>query len=520
MIKPDQCTQKTNILDYLEQTAECYRYSTAVTGVDEELTWYELIVMARRIGTGISRRVSPGSPVPVMMEKSPRMLAAMLGAVYAGCFYVPVNPDNPPERLKKIFQTLQPGIVIADRKIQETLMTENVCTGLNNEGGCSVVSAEELVKEDVDTEQLAAIRNASGETDLLYGIFTSGSTGTPKAVVVSHGAVIRFIGHFTEIFGISHEDVIGNQAPFDFDVSVKDIYSALITGAELVLIPKEYFSTPPRLLDFLCEKNVTTLTWAVSALTLVSSLKGLKYRIPNKVNKIMFSGEAMPPKQLRTWQKALPHARFVNLYGPTEITCNCTYYPVTREYEDEEKIPAGKAFPGRKVFILDDAAREIAEPGRQGEICVAGESLAKGYYRNEEQTKKQFVMYPVGGGEQQRMYRTGDLGYYDDKGRLMFAGRKDFQIKHMGHRIELEEIESAMNAVENVQRSCCVFQAEKNRIAGFYMGEAEPAEVRRKLKEKLPVYMVPPKLIRMKVMPLNKNGKTDREYLKRSKAEM
>ena len=126
---------------------------------------------------------------------------------------------------------------------------------------------------------------------------------------------------------------------------------------------------------------------------------------------------------------------------------------------------------------------------------------------DEEQTEKHFVMYPVGGGEPQRIYRTGDLGYYDKEGRLVFAGRKDFQIKHMGHRIELEEIESAMNAVENVQRSCCIFQEEKNRIVGFYMGEIEPAGIRRKLKEKLPVYMVPPKLIRMQVMPLNKKRK-------------
>ena len=266
--------------------------------------------------------------------------------------------------------------------------------------------------------------------------------------------------------------------------------------------------------------RVTTLTWAVSALTLVSSLKGLKYRVPEHVNKVMFSGEAMPPKQLRLWQEALPNARFVNLYGPTEITCNCTYYRVEREYEDGEKIPIGNAFPGRTVFLLDEAEQEIAVPGVPGEICAAGESLAQGYYRNEEQTDKQFVMYPVGGGELQRIYRTGDLGYYDKEGRLVFAGRKDFQIKHMGHRIELEEIESAMNAVENVQRSCCIFQEEKNRIIGFYMGEIEPSGIRKKLKEKLPVYMVPPKLIRMQVMPLNKNGKTDRNYLKKMGAQV
>lgn len=513
MTKTIRIETKSSVLDFLEQTAERRRYSTAVTDGQQSLSWYELTVMAKRIGSGITRFVPPGNPVPMMMEKSPLTLAVMLGAVYAGCFYVPVNPDNPPERLEKIFRTLDPEIIITDRKTQGYLTSE--ISEITEMYGNRSVLAEELLKEDVQADRLFEIREKAQETDILYGLFTSGSTGTPKAVVVSHGAVIRFITHFTEIFKITGEDVIGNQAPFDFDVSVKDIYSSLMTGAELALIPKEYFSTPPRLLDYLCERRVTVLTWAVSALTLVSSLKGLKYRVPEYVNKIMFSGEAMPPKQLRMWQEAMPHVRFVNLYGPTEITCNCTYYPITREYGDDEKIPIGNAFPGRKVFLLDEEECEIAVPGRQGEICVAGESLAHGYYKNKEQTEKKFVMYPVGGGELQRIYRTGDMGYYDGKGRLIFAGRKDFQIKHMGHRIELEEIESAMNAVENVQRSCCVFEEEKNRILGFYTGEIESAGIRKKLKEKLPVYMIPPKLIRLEVMPINKNGKIDRSYLRK-----
>lgn len=164
--------------------------------------------------------------------------------------------------------------------------------------------------------------------------------------------------------------MLGNQAPFDFDVSVKDIYSAVMTGAELALIPKEYFSTPPRLLDDLCERRVTTLIWAVSALTLVSSLKGLAYRVPEQVNKVMFSGEAMPPKQLRLWQDALPDAEFVNLYGPTEITCNCTFYRVKRQYGDKEKIPAGRAFPGRVVFLLDEEGQKNRCAGAAGrDLC-------------------------------------------------------------------------------------------------------------------------------------------------------
>lgn len=504
-----------NILDCLERTEERFGNKTAVSDTKLSLTWHELAATARKIGSSLAGLVPAGKPVPVLMEKSAFTLAVMFGAVYAGCFYVPVNPDNPGERLRKIFETLEAEQVVVDDDGKKLLEK----TGLLAEGKLKPVPAEELLGNGPDLQKLSDRRSGSRGSDPLYGIFTSGSTGNPKAVIVSHKAVLQFIGHFTECFHITEEDVIGNQAPFDFDVSVKDIYSAVMTGASLALIPKEYFSTPPRLLDDLCARKVTTLIWAVSALTLVSSLKGLAYRVPGYVNKVMFSGESMPPGQLRMWQDALPQAEFVNLYGPTEITCNCTFYRVKRRYEDKEKIPAGRAFPGRTVFLLGEDGRRIDAPGQQGEICVAGESLAEGYYRNPRQTAQRFVMYRVNGKEETRIYKTGDMGSFNEDGELVFAGRKDFQIKHMGHRIELEEIESAMNSVERIQRSCCVFDQERNRITGFYMGDAEPSEVRAALKKKIPLYMVPPRLIRMDVMPLNKNGKTDREYLKKAAQE-
>ena len=163
--------------------------------------------------------------------------------------------------------------------------------------------------------------------------------------------MIRFIDHFVKIFGITEDDRIGNQAPFDFDVSVKDIYSSMATGAALVLIPRELFAMPPRLLDYLCRKKITTLIWAVSALCLISALKGLKYKVPETVRKVMFSGESMPVSQLRIWREALPDAKFVNLYGPTEITCNCTYYKVEKDFQDQDRLPIGRALPGRNVFL-------------------------------------------------------------------------------------------------------------------------------------------------------------------------
>ena len=495
----------SSVLAYLENSAEYFPEKCAVTDEKVSYSYSELVKLSSSVGTALSELITSGDAVGIYMEKCADAVAAFFATVYAGGFYSVLNTELPQNRLQTTVSVLNPKVIVTSESLLETAkeyFSER-----------KIVTFEDLAKSEPDYAKLGEIRSHKIDTDPLYINFTSGSTGTPKGIVVCHRSVIDFIDHFTEIFGIDNNDVIANQAPFDFDVSVKDIYSSIMTGAQLVLIPKEYFSTPPRLLDYLCDKKVTNLTWAVSALTLVSALKGLNYRVPESVKRVMFSGEAMSPKQLRIWQEKLPEAKFVNLYGPTEITCNCTYFPIERQYEDSEKIPAGKAFPGRRVILVDEEGKQVTEPGVQGEICSAGESLANGYYKEPEQTAEKFVLYPVDGTEQ-RMYRTGDLGSYDEEGNIVFAGRKDFQIKHMGHRIELEEIERSMTALDGVEKSCCVFDMEKNRIMGFYLGEKAASDVRKQMKEKLPVYMVPTKLIQVDEMPLNKNGKTDRNYFK------
>lgn len=226
----------------------------------------------------------------------------------------------------------------------------------------------------------------------------------------------------------------------------------------------------------------------------------------------MFSGEVMPVKQLRLWQEALPEAKFVNLYGPSEITCNCTYFNIGRMYEDNEKIPIGKAFPGREVFLIDDNNSIINERDKVGEICVTGESLSEGYYNNPKETEKRFIMYPLHNDEVVRCYRTGDLGYYGEDGGLYFSGRCDFQIKHMGHRIELEEIERAINRIDKVDKSVCLMDYKHNYLVAFYQGNAMTEDIHRELKRSIPAYMIPRKLVQTEVFPLNKNGKTDRKY--------
>ncbi len=498
--------QNTNILQYLEHSAAAVPAKIAVADEVCSCSYEELLRDSRKIGSGLCQNFSACSPVPVFMEKSVETLKLFFGAVYAGCFYVLINPEFPAPRIQAILETLNTRKIVTSHSFAEKLSALD---------GLDVLFLEDLIQTPEDTSALDNIRVHALDTDPLYANFTSGSTGVPKGVVVCHRSVIDFIEHFTSLFSITQEDVIGNQAPFDFDVSVKDIYSAMKTGARLEIVPKPLFSQPAKLLDHLCDRKITTMIWAVSALCLVTTFHGLDYRVPETVNKVLFSGEAMPMKHLKQWMNHLPEARFINLYGPTEITCNCTWHEVERDREYPDGLPIGRSFPNEKVFLLDEENHLVTTPGAHGEICVTGTALALGYYNNPTQTESRFVQNPLVTAYPQRMYRTGDLGWYNEDGELFFAGRKDFQIKYMGHRIELEEIERALSGVEGVERACCVFDEKKGRLTAYYVGEIEGKDIRHTLSATLPVFMLPGTYVKLSEMPLNKNGKIDRKSLHR-----
>lgn len=494
-----------HIYDYLKISAEKYPDKTAFADVQQEITYRELLNKTNHAAGVLARRVKSGQPVAVFMDKSVEAVTAFLAIARAGAFYVMLDIRQPAARLEQILETLQPELVLTDvsGERKKSLLP----------GRFETIPFAEILEEESDDQLLMLRERLYHDTDPLYAIFTSGSTGIPKGVVVSHRSVIDFINCFAEIFHISDRDVIGNQAPLDFDVSVKDIYSTIKCGATMQLIPKQFFSFPTKLLDFLCERKVTTLIWAVSALCMVTTLKGFEYKIPESINKILFSGEAMPMKHLRMWRAAIPNAVYVNLYGPTEITCNCTYHIVTDADCEGEVLPIGIPFPNEKVFLLDENNREIKDADQKGEICVAGTALALGYYNNPQQTQKAFVQNPLNTAYPELIYRTGDLGYYKEDGLLYFSGRRDFQIKHMGHRIELGEIEHAMEALEGIDRAVCIFDERNNRILGFYQGTLEKKTVTRALGKILPSFMIPNVLVAKEAFPLTKNGKIDRKEL-------
>ncbi|MEG1641380.1 MAG: AMP-binding protein, partial [Ruthenibacterium sp.] len=257
-----------NILSYLEEKALVYPDKTAFADENTAITFHNLQIQAQRIGTVLSKSIAVRNPVALFMEKSVAAMAGFMGTVYAGCFYVMLDTKHPINRIDAIFKILDSKILLTDEKHYE----QAKALGFDGE----ILRIEELVTEEIDEGYLAEIRAQTLDIDPLYAIFTSGSTGVPKGVVVSHRSTIDFIDCFTQTFHITSMEIIGNQAPFDFDVSVKDIYSGLATGATVQIIPRSYFSFPTKLMDFLCERNVTTLIWAVSALCFVTTMKGLE----------------------------------------------------------------------------------------------------------------------------------------------------------------------------------------------------------------------------------------------------
>lgn len=496
-----------NVLEYLEESAEKFPQKIAFADEEKSVTYSQLQNNAKRMAAGILKMTAPHQPVAVLGEKSVDTVTAFLACVYAGCFYVPLNPLHPGTRREAIWEKMGFPLLLVQEKCRALIPTGAEET--------QIAMIEKLTDGTQKTDEilLQSVRCGHVDTDPLYVMFTSGSTGTPKGIAVSHRSVIDFIEEFTTLFGIGSQEVIGNQAPFDFDVSVKDIYSTLKAGATMQIIQKKLFSFPSMLIDYLIEREVTVLIWAVSALCILSTLNAFDYKVPERIGKVLFSGEAMPVKQLNVWKKHLPEAMFVNLYGPTEITCNCTYYILEKGLYREEILPIGNAFPNERVFLLNESGNAVTEPHETGEICVSGTALSLGYYNDAAATERAFIQNPLNKSYLEPVYRTGDLAYYDGKGRLCFVGRKDFQIKHQGHRIELSEIESVMLTIPGLNRAVCMYNRLTDKIYGFYQGEAASADIRVYLRGKLPSYMVPHKCVPVENFILNENGKIDRKKL-------
>ncbi len=494
------------ILHLLEKNAKERPDFIALEDENLKLTYSEYRNAAAKIGTYILSEY-PGKrnrPVAVLIDRNILSVCAFMGVAYSGNMYVPIDTAMPKERIKLIFSTLDPIAVIDARN-----------SGEEYPGAVKIGD----ITEKAEADEAALKRSVSETIDLdpLYAIFTSGSTGVPKGVAVSHGSVLDLVDSFEEAFGFEEGTVFGNQAPFDFDVSVKDIYNALKCGGRVSVIPKKLFMTPTLLIRYLAGRKIDTIIWAVSAMRIVADFDTFsKSEVMPELKNVFFSGEVMPVKTLNYWRGYYKDTRFVNLYGPTEITCNCTYYVVDREFDVSEKLPIGIPFVNTRIFLKDENGNFTDKANTIGEICVSGRCVALGYWNDKEKTGESFALNPYITEYPSRIYTTGDLGYYDEKGILYYTSRKDYQIKHMGHRIELGEIEVAINSLSFLDVCVCLYDESREKIVCFYQAAEEcKTMIVKELSKKLPKYMWPNDYRFYDRLPMNKNGKIDRTQLKK-----
>lgn len=505
---------QNSVVQWLEKTAKDFPNQIAFVDENHVYTWMEFRQIVLSIANNIQRSLPERKqPIAVYMEKSAAMVAVFMGIAYSGNFYSPIAVDMPETRIEKILRTLQPEMLITTRELKDNLIQEksNKCIREN------VLYFDDITDEIVEEEQAKSYMDCILDTDLLYVLFTSGSTGNPKGVSITHRSVIDYIDWVTEEFAITEKDSFGNQAPFHFDNSILDIYSALKTGAAVYIIPSKLFSQPVKLLRYLETHKITTIFWVPSAMIMVSALKALRnVDLSKTIKRILFAGEVMPNKHLNIWRKYLPNVLYANLYGPTEITDVCAYYIVDRTFEDEEPLPIGRPMRNTEILVLDEQDRLITEPNQIGELCVRGSSLAVGYYNNFEKTAVAFVQNPLQMAYEEKIYRSGDLVKYNDRHELVYISRKDFQIKHLGHRIELGEIENAVMSLEEISMCCCLYDDKRSSIVLFLEQDISRKEVNQRLRNLLPDYMLPGKVVYVGKLPLNANGKIDRVTLQQN----
>ncbi len=499
---------QNNVLDYFENSINRVPDKIAFSNGTDSLTFRQVYDQSNSIGTWLHQKGIYKQPVVVFMNKHPKEITAFFGVIRGGCFYVPIDEEMPRIRIDLILDNLKPGLIICDAQTKGIAETFTAFHG-------ELALYDDICNSKADEAALGEIHDKTLDTDPIYVVFTSGSTGIPKGVVANHRSVLDYIAQLSDVLEFNEQTVFGNQTPLYFDACLKELYPTLKFGATTYLIPKELFSIPVKLVEFMNEHEINTICWVVSALTMISAFNTFKTVVPKYLNNIAFGSEVFPIKQYKRWKEVLPDARFTNLYGPTEGTGMCCYYKLLRDFEEGEAIPIGQPFFNTEILLLTEENKPAAD-GEVGEICIRGTSLTMGYYNNFEKTNEVFVQNPLNTAYPELIYRTGDLGKKNAYGELVFVSRKDYQIKHMGHRIELGEIEANVNMQEEIKISGCVYDDVKGKIVLYYVGEIEEKDLMVKLKDSLPRYMLPNMIHKLDAMPFTANGKIDRVTLKKN----
>jgi amino acid adenylation domain-containing protein len=503
---------QVNVLEYFEAyLAKADRARIAIVEQARSFTFGQVEESAKRCASILVRRMDVTNElIAVFLPKSAETVFADLGILYSGNIYTNLDIHSPDQRIRNILDKLKPALVITSYAYSDKLRSLGVAAEWT-------VCIEDAISSEVAFDNRALWKRLDRiiDTDPVCVINTSGSTGTPKGVTLSHRGTVDFMDWTFTTLKLDGTERIGSLSPFYFDIYTLELITMLAKGATLVIIPDGLATFPVRLMEFLATQKASFLFWVPSIMVNISN-QGLLDKIPvPDIRKVLFAGEVFPTKHLNRWRRALPQATFVNLYGPIEIHVDCTYFVLDRELGDDEPLSIGYPCRNTEVLILNEKNKRC-EIGEQGELCIRGSSLAMGYWNDPEKTAAAFVQNPLNTRYPELIYRTGDIGYRNERDEIHFVGRKDFQIKHMGYRIELSEIEHRVLCVEGIANACVLYNSDKKEISLFYESKGEQvtrAAIRKELLSIFPKYMLPTAFYPMQELPRNRNGKIDRNGL-------
>lgn len=513
-------TYYTNLTQFLDENVRTYPNRNAIIDGETVLSFRDLRERAIKLASLVSKKLTGNTKrvVAVFVPRGVDSITADIAVSYSGNTYMNLDIKHPEQRFRNIFESVHPDLLITQRDIAGKIL--DIATEKENIPVIYIDDIDSMPALEKERENaLLALRDHCLDIDLLCIINTSGSTGTPKGVALNHRGFIDLVQSEVNAQLLDDRlDVIACLAPLVFDHHSFEICLMMMRASTLLIIPESFAAFPIRMLELMAKHQASFLFWVPTIMVNIANMDLLsKISLPS-LRKVWFAGEVFPTAKFNYWRRHLPQAQFVNLYGPTEISVDCTYYVVKRELKDDEPIPIGQALPNTEVFLLDEQ-NNIAAPGEEGEICVRGVCLSMGYYNNQEKTDAAFVQNPLNRTYPERLYRTGDIGILNDRGEILFRGRRDTLIKHMGYRIELGEIENVILGMLNNVRNCCVtYQHEEKKIVLFYEA-SEPIddrELRERIGAILPRYMVPHIYRHIREMPRNNNGKIDRLKLRQS----
>ena len=500
--------------------------AVAVVSKTQSATYRELEEQSNQLARVLKDNgCEKGDRIGLLLPKSIAAVVGMLGSLKAGCIYVPMDKASPAARLAKIIDTSEPACILAIDATTKLLNASLSGCRTRNQirvGWLQSSKSEETPVafswEDLSSVSPLPVACNTRPEDAAHLLFTSGSTGTPKGVVITHTNVVHFLNWANRYFQTTSSDRISCHPPLHFDLSTFDLWGTFLAGAQLHLVPYEISLLPNKMADFIRRSELTQWFSVPSALKYMAQFDVVRLNDFPSLKRLLWCGEALPTPTLIYWMKRLPGVAFTNLYGPTETTIASSYYTVPRCPDNENSaIPIGTACDGEKLLVLDERLQPVPV-GAIGGLYISGVGLSPGYWRDPEKTKSVFLDDTQHG----RIYRTGDLARIADDGLIYLLGRSDSQIKSRGYRIELGEIETALHAL-GLLRECAVVAVSTDGFEGTaiccaYVPAHEVdlsiADLRQRLSEVVPSYMLPSQWKAFTALPLNANGKIDRPWLR------